>query len=74
VSDQRAEQDEDGKSDYQVGRVNEGKDLIVPDVAKNVDEKMSDHGFEYKFGFFLNYVFAFVFGLAIQVIALCFQE
>lgn len=49
IADNFAEQYKHGKSDHQIGKVDHRKNLIVADVSKNVDEKMSDHGFECKF-------------------------
>ncbi len=49
VADYLAEQNENSKSNNKIGKVNCRKNLVVPDVSKNVDEKMSDHGFECKF-------------------------
>jgi hypothetical protein len=54
VGYQRAEQNEDSKSDYKIGKVYQRKNLVVADVAENADKKMFNHGFE-----FSNSVFCF---------------
>jgi hypothetical protein len=35
MGDQCAEQNEDGKSDYKIGKVYHSKNLVVADVAEN---------------------------------------
>jgi hypothetical protein len=47
VAYQLAKQNEDSKSDNKICKVNNRKNLVVPNVSKNVDKKMFDHGFEF---------------------------
>jgi len=47
VAYQLAKQNEDSKSDNKICKVNNHKNLVVPNVSKNVDKKMFDHGFEF---------------------------
>jgi hypothetical protein len=43
---QHAKQNEDSKTDHQIGEVNDRKNLVVSDITKNVNEKMFNHGFD----------------------------